>query len=62
MQNEWFIILSERSLNSCVGHVGPATIGRSLLMPLGSKTSTYSLFCLAVASDIKADLQIFGRP
>ena len=29
-------------------------LGRSL-RPLDSKTPTYSLFCLTVASDIKAD-------
>ena len=47
--------LSKRSRNNRVRHVGPATIDRSL-RSLGSKTSTYSLFCLAVASNIKADL------
>ena len=47
-------ILSKRSFNGRVGHVGPAAIGRSF-KSLDSKTSTYSLFCLAIASDIKAD-------
>ena len=61
MQNEWFKNLSKRSLNGCVGHVMPATIGHSL-RSLGSKTSAYLLFCLAIASDVKADLSIFGRP
>ena len=50
-----FRILSKRSLNDCVGHVRPATIGCSL-RSLSSKTSTYLLFCLATASDIKEDL------
>ena len=54
-------ILSKRSLNAHVGHVGSATTGHNL-RSLGSKTSTYSLFCLAIASDIKADLRIFGKP
>ena len=40
-------ILPKRSLNGRVGHAGPATIGRNL-RSLGSKTSTYSLFCLAI--------------
>ena len=48
-------ILSEKSLNGRVGHVGQATLSHSL-RSLGSKMSTYSLFCLAIASDIKADL------
>ena len=48
-------ILSKRSINGYVGYVGPATIGRSL-RSLGSKTSTYSLFGLAIGSDVKADL------
>ena len=39
--------LSKRSLNGRVGHAGPATTGRNL-RSLGSKTSTYSLFCLAI--------------
>ena len=55
------IILSKRSFNGRVGHVGPAAIGRSF-KSLDSKTSTYSLFCLAIASDIKADSWIFGKP
>ena len=48
-------ILSKRSLNGSVGHVGLATICHSL-RSLGSKISTYLLFCLAIASDMKADL------
>ena len=56
-----FRILSKRSLNDCVGHVRPATIGCSL-RSLSSKTSTYLLFCLATASDIKEDLWIFRKP
>ena len=48
------IILSKRSLNGRVGHAGPAATGCSF-KSLDSKTSTYSLFCLAVACDIKAD-------
>ena len=48
-------ILSKRSLNGRVGHVRQATIGRSL-RSLGSKTSRYSLFCIAIAWDIKVDL------
>ena len=53
--------LRHEKVNGRVGNVGPATVGCSL-RSLGSKTSTYSLFCLAVASDIKADLLLFGRP
>ena len=48
-------ILSKRSLNDRAGHAGPATVGRSL-RSLGSKSSPNSLFCVAIASDIKADL------
>ena len=40
-------VLYKISLNGHVGHVGPATIGRSL-RSLGSKTFSYSLFCLAI--------------
>ena len=39
-------ILSKRSVNGRVGHVGLATIGSSL-RSLGSRTTTYLLFCLA---------------
>ena len=50
-------ILCKRSLNGRVGHVGPAYRSRGLsLRSLGSKTPTYLLYCLAIASDIKADL------
>ena len=54
-------ILSKISLDGRVGHVGPTTLGRSL-KSLDSKTSTYSLFYLARAFDIKAYLLICGRP
>ena len=53
-------ILSKRPLNGRIGYVGPAATDRSL-KSLGSKTSTYLLFCLAIACDIKADLLLFGR-
>ena len=54
-------ILSKISLDGRVGHVGPTTLCRGL-KSLDSKTSTYSLFYLAIAFDIKAYLFIFGRP
>ena len=52
-------ILSKRSLNDCVGHIGPATLG---LRPLGSETSAYLLSYLAIAFDFKANLRMFGKP
>ena len=52
-------ILSKRSLNDCVGHIGPATLG---LRPLGSETSAYLLSYLAKAFDFKANLRMFGKP
>ena len=51
-------ILSKRSLNDCVGHIGPATLG---LRPLGSETSAYLLSYLAIAFDFKANLRMFGN-
>ena len=51
-------ILSKRSLNDCVGHIGPATLG---LRPLGSETSAYLLSYLAKAFDFKANLRMFGK-
>ena len=54
-------ILSKRSPNDRVGHVGPATISLGL-RSLGYKTSICSLICLTIGSDMTADLRIFGRP
>ena len=47
--------MPKKSNRENFGHMGPATIGRSL-RSLAFKTFAYSLFCSKIGSDMKADL------